>query len=175
MRLLHLDPPLQAALPELHAGAHKARDILRRSLQAFVERDAEAPGRSPQRTTTVDGRHDRVYRAQPQVTVTEPRARDGATRLLSGSTQPQAQRGSWDHCLRARRLSGDGAHGADERPNLLASTRCELHTKLGWLSHVTVTRVHLERNQVGRECLRRGRVCQIMKSDAQIQQDWRVN
>ncbi len=58
MVLLHLDPPLQVALPKLEPGAHKARNMLRRSLQAFVGRDAETARHIGAEDDGVDGRHD---------------------------------------------------------------------------------------------------------------------
>ena len=80
--LLHRDQPLLKPLIDLPRMADKARDMLRRSLDALVERDAEAAKAIAAEDDEVDALYDQVYRELLTYMIQDPRTMDRATWLL---------------------------------------------------------------------------------------------
>ncbi len=80
--LRHQDQPLLKPLIDVPRMAAKARDMLRRSLDAFVERDAEAAKRIAAEDDEVDALYDQVYRELLTYMLQDPRTIDRATWLL---------------------------------------------------------------------------------------------
>ena len=80
--LLHGDQPLLKPLIDIPRMADKARDMLRRSLDAFIERDVEAAKRIAAEDDEVDALYDQVYRELLTYMLNDPRTIDRATWLL---------------------------------------------------------------------------------------------
>jgi phosphate transport system protein len=80
--LLHGEQSLLKPLIDVPRMADKARDMLRRSLDAFVEGDAEAARRVAAEDDEVDALYDRVYRELFGYMVRDPTTYDRATWLL---------------------------------------------------------------------------------------------
>ena len=80
--LLHGEQVLLKPLIDVPRMADKARDMLRRSLDAFVERDAEAARRIAAEDDEVDALYNQVYRELLTFMLGDPRTIDRATWLL---------------------------------------------------------------------------------------------
>lgn len=80
--LLHGEQPLLKPLIDVPRMADKARDMLRRSLTAFVDRDAEAAKRIAAEDDEVDALYEQVYRELLTYMISDPRTIDRATWLL---------------------------------------------------------------------------------------------
>ncbi len=80
--LLHGDQPLLKPLVDLPKMADKGRDMLRRSLTAFVERDAEAAKKIALEDDEVDALYDRIYHDLLVIMAQDPTTIDRATWLL---------------------------------------------------------------------------------------------
>lgn len=80
--LLHGDEQLLKPLIDVPRMAEKARDMLRRSLQAFTSRDAEASRRIAAEDDEVDLLYDQVYRELIAFMLADPRTITRATYLL---------------------------------------------------------------------------------------------
>jgi phosphate transport system protein len=80
--LRHAGQPLLKPLIDLPRMADKARDMLRRSLEAFVERDAAAAKRIAAEDDEVDALYNQVYRELLTYVLSDPRTMDRATWLL---------------------------------------------------------------------------------------------
>ena len=80
--LLHGDQPLLKPLIDVPRMADKGRDMLRRSLDALVERDAEAAKAIAAEDDEVDALYDQVYRELLTFMLQDPRTIDRATWLL---------------------------------------------------------------------------------------------
>lgn len=74
-------PPLKPLI-DIPRMAHKASEMLRRSLDAFVARDAEAAQRICPEDDEVDALYDQVYRELLVFMIQDPRTIDRATHLL---------------------------------------------------------------------------------------------
>ena len=75
------EPPLKP-LVDLPRMADKARDMLRRSLDAFVSRDSEAAMKITAEDDEVDNLYDQVYRELLTFMLEDPRTITRATRLI---------------------------------------------------------------------------------------------
>ncbi len=75
------EPPVKSLLiiPRM---AEKARDMLRRSLDAFVNRDVDAAKEVWSEDDEIDSLYDRVYHELLAVMISDPSTISGATRLL---------------------------------------------------------------------------------------------
>jgi phosphate transport system protein len=80
--LLHEEQSLLKPLIDVPRMADKACDMLRRSLDAFVERDAEAARHIAAEDNEVDALYEQVYRELLLFMVKDPRTMDRATWLL---------------------------------------------------------------------------------------------
>jgi phosphate transport system protein len=80
--LLHGDQPLLKPLIDLPRMADKARDMLRRSLSAMIERDVEAARQIAAEDDEVDALYDQVYNELLTFMLKDPRNIDRATWLL---------------------------------------------------------------------------------------------
>ncbi|MBI4493686.1 MAG: phosphate signaling complex protein PhoU [Chloroflexi bacterium] len=80
--LLHGDQPLLKPLIDVPRMADKARDMLRRSLSAFIEHDAQAAKQIAAEDDEVDALYDQVYRELLTYMLNDPRTIDRATWLL---------------------------------------------------------------------------------------------
>ena len=80
--LMHSDQPLVTPLPELSRMADQARDMLRRSLDAFINGDAEAAIAIAAEDDAVDALYDQVYRDLLSAMIQDPQTIDRATWLL---------------------------------------------------------------------------------------------
>ena len=80
--LRHGEQPLLKPLIDVPRMADKARDMLRRSLDAFVARDAEAARRIAAEDDEVDALYQQVYRELLMLMLANPRTIDQATHLL---------------------------------------------------------------------------------------------
>ncbi|MCL5025919.1 MAG: phosphate signaling complex protein PhoU [Chloroflexi bacterium] len=76
------DEPLLKPLIDVPRMADKARDMLRRTMDAFVERDAEAAKRIAEEDDQVDALYDQVYRELLTFMLSEPSNITRATYLL---------------------------------------------------------------------------------------------
>ena len=75
------EPPLKP-LVDLPRMAEKARDMLRRSLDAFISRDAEAARKISAEDDEVDNLYDQVFRELLTFMMEDPRTITRATRLI---------------------------------------------------------------------------------------------
>ncbi len=75
------EPPLKP-LVDVPRMAEKSRDMLRRSLDAFVNRDADAAIKISMEDDVVDDLYDQVYRELLTFMLQDPRTITRATRLL---------------------------------------------------------------------------------------------
>ncbi len=80
--LMHQDKPLLKPLIDIPRMAERARDMLRRSIDAFIRRDAEAARRIAEEDDEVDALYDQVYRELLTYMLQDPRTIDRATWLL---------------------------------------------------------------------------------------------
>ncbi|MBI3978417.1 MAG: phosphate signaling complex protein PhoU [Chloroflexi bacterium] len=80
--LLHGDRPLLKPLVDIPAMAEKAREMLRRSLDALIARDAASARRIAAEDDVVDALYDTVYGDLIQIMIANPRSTDRATWLL---------------------------------------------------------------------------------------------
>ncbi len=80
--LMHQDKPLLKPLIDIPRMAEKARDMLRRSIDAFIRRDAEAAHKIAAEDDEVDALYDQVYRELLTYMLQDPRTIDRATWLL---------------------------------------------------------------------------------------------
>ncbi len=80
--LMHSNQPLVTPLPELSRMAAQARDMLRRSLDAFINGDAEAAIAIAAEDDAVDALYDQVYRDLLSAMIRDPQTIDRATWLL---------------------------------------------------------------------------------------------
>ena len=80
--LLHDDQPLLKPLIDIPRMTTKARDMLRRSLTAMNERDAEAARVIASEDDEIDALHDQVYRELLTYMLNDPRTIERATWLL---------------------------------------------------------------------------------------------
>jgi phosphate transport system protein len=80
--LLHGDQPLLKPLLDIPRMADQATDMLRRSLEAFVQRDAEAATAIAAEDDVVDGLYDQVYRELLTFMIEDPHTIQRATWLL---------------------------------------------------------------------------------------------
>ncbi|MBI2862034.1 MAG: phosphate signaling complex protein PhoU [Chloroflexi bacterium] len=80
--LMHGGQPLLKPLIDIPRMADRARDMLRRSLSAFIERDADAAKRIAAEDDEVDALYDQVYRELLTFMIKDPRTIDRATWLL---------------------------------------------------------------------------------------------
>jgi phosphate transport system protein len=76
------DEPLVKPLIDIPKMAEKGLDMLRRSLQAFVHRDAEAARLIPDEDDEIDDLYNDIYRELLQIMINDPRTVDRATYLL---------------------------------------------------------------------------------------------
>ncbi len=76
------EEPLLKPLIDIPRMEEKARDMLRRSLDSFVERDADAAKRIAEEDDEVDGLYDQVYRELLTFMLTDPAMITRATHLL---------------------------------------------------------------------------------------------
>ena len=87
--LRHGEQPLLKPLIDVPRMADKARDMLRRSLDAFVARDAEATRRIAAEDDEVDALYDQVYRELLTFMLQDPKTIDRATWLLWRAHNPE--------------------------------------------------------------------------------------
>ena len=80
--LMHGDQPLLKPLIDVPRMADKTRDMLQRSLRAFIERDLEAAERIAAEDDEVDALYDHVYRDLIEIMFKDPTTIDRATWLL---------------------------------------------------------------------------------------------
>ena len=80
--LMHGDKPLLKRLIDLPRMADKARDMLRRALDAFVTLDVATARAIASEDDEVDGLYDQVYRELLTYMIADPQAIDRATWLL---------------------------------------------------------------------------------------------
>jgi len=76
------DEPLLKPLIDIPRMAEKAREMLGKSLQAFVQRDVELARRIPDEDDEVDGLYNQVYRELLLIMMQDPRTITQATYLL---------------------------------------------------------------------------------------------
>jgi phosphate transport system protein len=76
------DEPLVKPLIDIPKMAEKGLDMLRRSLQAFVHRDADAARLIPDEDDEIDDLYNAIYRELLQIMLNDPRTVDRATYLL---------------------------------------------------------------------------------------------
>ena len=82
INLLHGDQPLLKPLIDLPRMADRCRDMLRRSLDAFLARDAEAAKAIAAEDDEVDALYDQVYHELVMFMVSDPKTIERATWLL---------------------------------------------------------------------------------------------
>jgi phosphate transport system protein len=82
INLLHGDQPLLKPLIDLPRMAERCRDMLRRAMDAFVARDAEAAKAIAAEDDEVDQLYDQVYHELVMFMVSDPRTIERATWLL---------------------------------------------------------------------------------------------
>ncbi len=80
--LMHKDQQLLKPLIDIPRMAEKARDMLRRSLTALIERDAETAKLIAAEDDEVDALYDQVYRDLIEYMINDPRTIDRATWLM---------------------------------------------------------------------------------------------
>ncbi|MBI2938828.1 MAG: phosphate signaling complex protein PhoU [Chloroflexi bacterium] len=80
--LMHADKPLLKPLVDLPRMAEKARDMLRRALDAFVAHSVEPARAIAQEDDEVDALYDQVYRELLTYMMADPHTIDRATWLL---------------------------------------------------------------------------------------------
>jgi phosphate transport system protein len=80
--LMHGEKELLKPLIDIPRMSELARGMLRRSLDAFVDRDAELAGRIAREDDVVDALYDQVYRELLTFMLGDPRTIDRATWLL---------------------------------------------------------------------------------------------
>ncbi|MDO8672563.1 MAG: phosphate signaling complex protein PhoU, partial [Dehalococcoidia bacterium] len=80
--LMLADEPLLKPLVDIPRMADKAREMLRRSLDAFIARDAEAAKKIAAEDDEVDALYDRVYQELLTFMISDPRNITRATHLL---------------------------------------------------------------------------------------------
>ena len=80
--LMHGDQPLLKPLIDLPRMADQARQMLRRSLDAFIEHDAEAAKQIAAEDDEVDALYNQVYRELLTFMLNDPRTIDRATWLM---------------------------------------------------------------------------------------------
>jgi len=85
INLMMGDQPLLKPLIDLPRMAEKTRDMLRRALQAFAERDVELARAIPPEDDEVDALYNQVYRELLTYIISDPRTIDQATNLLWAS------------------------------------------------------------------------------------------
>jgi phosphate transport system protein len=76
------DDPLLKPLIDVPVMAEKARDMLHRSLKAFIQRDVEAAKTIPKEDDEVDNLYDQVYRELLTYIMADPRTIEQANYLL---------------------------------------------------------------------------------------------
>jgi phosphate transport system protein len=76
------DEPLVKPLIDIPKMAEKGLDMLSRSLQAFVHRDADAARLIPDEDDEIDDLYNDIYRELLQIMINDPRTVDRATYLL---------------------------------------------------------------------------------------------
>ena len=74
--------PLVKPLVDIPRMAEKARDMLHRALQAFVDRDVAAARAIPAEDSEVDALYNQVYHDLLDIIISDPATIDGATHLL---------------------------------------------------------------------------------------------
>jgi len=119
INLLHGDQPLLKPLIDIPRMADKCRDMLRRSMDAFLARDAEAARRIAAEDDEVDQLYDQVYHELVMFMVSDPQDNRAGYLAPVGRPQPGAHRRPRDQHLRASRVSRDRSDGGDERLDLL--------------------------------------------------------
>ncbi len=82
INLLMGDAPLVKPLIDIPRMAEKARDMLHRALQAFVQRNVDLARAIPAEDDEVDGLYNQVYRELLTYIMSDPRTIDQATYLL---------------------------------------------------------------------------------------------
>ncbi|MCL4466135.1 MAG: phosphate signaling complex protein PhoU [Chloroflexi bacterium] len=80
--VMHGDEPLLKPLIDVPRMADKARDMLERSLQAFISEDVEASKKIAQEDDEVDALYNQVYRELITFMLADPRSITRATYLL---------------------------------------------------------------------------------------------
>jgi len=76
------DAPLLKPLIDIPRMAEKARDMLHRALEAFVQRDVDLARAIPAEDDEVDALYNQVYRELLTYIMSDPRTIDQATQLL---------------------------------------------------------------------------------------------
>ena len=76
------DEPLVISLKDIQSMSELGKDFLRRSLNAFIARDAEAARAIPQEDDKVDELYNRVYRDLLEVMISDTSTIDRSTYLL---------------------------------------------------------------------------------------------
>ena len=76
------DEPLIKPLIDLPRMAEKARDMLHRSLDAFVHRDIELARSIPEDDEEIDGLYNQIYRELISYIIADPRTIEQANQLL---------------------------------------------------------------------------------------------
>ena len=76
------DAPLLKPLIDIPRMAEKARDMLHRALEAFVQRDVDLARAIPTEDDEVDALYNQVYRELLTYIMSDPRTIDQATQLL---------------------------------------------------------------------------------------------
>jgi phosphate transport system protein len=82
INLLIGEQPLVKPLIDLPIMAQKARYMLHRSLEAFVQRDAELARAIPKQDDEIDGLYNQIYRELISYIMEDPRTIEGANYLL---------------------------------------------------------------------------------------------
>ncbi len=80
--LLHGEQPLVKPLGDVPRMAERARDMLRRSLDAFIDRDADAARQIAAEDDEIDSLYDQVYGELLALMIKDPRTMDRVTWLL---------------------------------------------------------------------------------------------
>ena len=76
------DEPLVKPLIDIPVMAGHAREMLRDSIQAFVDQDVDAAYRVGNRDDEVDGLYDRIYQDLIQIMISDPSTIEPSTHLL---------------------------------------------------------------------------------------------
>src|SRR5512143_2099125 len=82
VNLMMGDEPLLKPLIDIPEMADKSRDMLRRTLDAFIEADADAAKKIAMEDDQMDELYDRVYRDLVQIMIEDPSTVTRATYLL---------------------------------------------------------------------------------------------